>query len=75
MNRTIIAQASLGEQKANMLASSSMARRPDRGSEEILGEKDLKQLRYNLAHLSPEGVRDFYERAYQECRLVYSRTP
>jgi hypothetical protein len=52
-----------------------MARRPNRGSEEILSEEDWKQLRYNLAHLSPEGVRDFYERAHQECRLLYSRTP
>ena len=47
-----------------------MARRPDREKAEILSEKDLKELRYNLAHLSVTAVRDFYEQAYQDCRLV-----
>jgi hypothetical protein len=52
-----------------------MARRPDREKEEILSEKDLKELRYNLAHLSVSAVQEFYERAYQDCRLVYNRLP
>jgi len=52
-----------------------MARRPDREKAEILSEKDLKELRDNLAHLSVTAVRDFYEQAYQDCRLVYNRLP
>ncbi len=49
-----------------------MASSPDRENAEILSEKDLKELRYNLAHLSATAVRDFYEHAYQDCRLVYN---
>jgi hypothetical protein len=45
-----------------------MARRPDREKEEILSEKDLKELRCNLAHLSLSAVQEFYQRAYQDCR-------
>jgi hypothetical protein len=52
-----------------------MARRPDRGKADILSAEDLKQLRQNLAHLSISGVKDFYERAYQDCRVVYDRIP
>jgi len=52
-----------------------MARRPDSRKPEVLSEKDIKELRYNLAHLSVTAVRDFYERAYQDCRLVYDRLP
>jgi hypothetical protein len=52
-----------------------MARRPDRGIGEILNDHDLKELRYNLAHLSVSAVRDYYERAYQDCRLIYNRLP
>jgi hypothetical protein len=53
-----------------------MARRPDRGKAEmILSEEELKELRYNLAHLNVTAVRDFYERAYSDCRLVYNRLP
>jgi hypothetical protein len=60
---------------ANMLISFAMARRPDRERAEILSKKDLKELRYNLGHLSVTAVRDFYEWAYQDCRLVYNRLP
>jgi hypothetical protein len=60
---------------ANMLISFAMARRPDRERAEILSKKDLKELRYNLGHLSVTAVRDLYERAYQDCRLVYNRLP
>jgi hypothetical protein len=52
-----------------------MDRPPDRNKVDILSEKDLKELRHNLAHLSPGAVRDFYESAYRDCRLVYNRLP
>ena len=52
-----------------------MARRPDRGDNEVLSENDLKELRHNLAHLSASAVLDFYEQAYRDCRLVYRRLP
>jgi len=52
-----------------------MARRPDREKAEILSEEDLKELRYNLSHLSEPAVRDFYERSHQDCRIVYNRLP
>ena len=52
-----------------------MAPRPDREKAEILSEKDLKELRYNLAHLSLSAAQEFYERAYQDCRLIYNRLP
>jgi hypothetical protein len=49
---------------------------PSRSREvEIFSEEDLKDLRYNLAHLSVTAVRDFYKRAYQDCHLVYNRLP
>jgi len=66
----------LGEYKANMLGSLAMARR--RGRDEppdVLSADELKQLRQSLAHLSPDGVRQFYERAFEECLLIYSRVP
>jgi len=52
-----------------------MARRPDEREKEMLSEENLKELRYNLAHLSVPAVREFYEKAYQDCRLIYSRVP
>ena len=52
-----------------------MARRPGKREAEILTEENLKQLRYNLAHLSLPAVRDFFEKAYQDCRLIYNRIP
>lgn len=52
-----------------------MARRPDREKVDILSEKDVKELRQNLAHLSLSAVRDFYDQAYRDCRLIYSRLP
>jgi hypothetical protein len=52
-----------------------MARRPDREKNEVLSENDLKELRHSLAHLSVTAVRDFYERAYQDCRLAYNHLP
>jgi hypothetical protein len=52
-----------------------MARRPDRKKAEILSEDDLRELRHNLAHLSVGAVRDFYDQAYRDCRLIYHRLP
>jgi hypothetical protein len=40
-----------------------------------LTEQDLAELRHNLAHLSVGAVRDFYERSYRDCRLIYNRLP
>jgi hypothetical protein len=52
-----------------------MARRPEREQSDALSVEELKQLRHNLAHLSPQGVRDFYQRAFEDCRLIYNRLP
>ena len=53
-----------------------MSRRSDPDEPpDILSPEDLKSLRQNLAHLSPDGVRQFYERAFEECRLIYTRIP
>lgn len=42
---------------------------------EILSKKHLDELRYNLAHLSLPAVRDFYHKAFEDCRLIYDRLP
>ncbi len=52
-----------------------MARRPDREKVDVPNESHLKELRHNLAHLSLGAVRDFYDQAYRDCRLIYSRLP
>lgn len=52
-----------------------MTRRSDPEKPDILSEEEVKQLRQSLAHLSPDGVRQFYERAFEDCRLVYNRLP
>jgi hypothetical protein len=52
-----------------------MAQRPDTRKLEMLSTQDLKELRYSLAHLSETAVKEFYERAYQDCRLIYNRLP
>ena len=36
----------------------------------LLSEENLKEIRHNLAHLSLPAVRNFYEQAYRDCRLV-----
>ena len=66
-----------GEQKAKMLKSAVMARRPDykEQQEEILSREELKTLRQQLAHLSVGHVRDFYERAYYRSRITTSKFP
>jgi hypothetical protein len=52
-----------------------MARRPNFGNEKILSQEELHQLSESLAHLSMSGVRDFYQRAYRECRVVNREIP
>lgn len=52
-----------------------MARRPNNRPVEVLSDQDLKALRFNLAHLSVPAVREFYERACRDCRVIYSRIP
>ena len=48
-----------------------MSRRPEFGKrEEVLSREDLKALGQSLAHLSISAVRDFYERAYNRCRIT-----
>jgi hypothetical protein len=71
----LIPSFSKGEQKANLLGSVAMARRPDRDKADILSERDIRELRHNLAHLSIQAVRDFYDQAYGDCRLIYHRLP
>jgi hypothetical protein len=41
----------------------------------MLSEENLRELRQSLAHLSLPAVRDFYERTFQDCRLIYNRIP
>jgi len=41
----------------------------------VLSSEQVKRLRDQIASLSPDGVRQFYERAFEECRLIYGRVP
>jgi hypothetical protein len=52
-----------------------MARRPDRTKADMLSEEDLRELRHNLAHLSIDAVRRFYETAHHDCQMLYDRLP
>jgi len=52
-----------------------MARRPNERDAEMLSAEDVNELRRNLAHLSPPAVRDFYEQAYRDCRMIANRLP
>jgi hypothetical protein len=52
----------------------AVARQPPVESD-VLSEEELKQVRHNLAHLSTDGVRQFYERAHEECRMVHDGLP
>jgi hypothetical protein len=55
-----------------MLESLPMARPPNREKPEIFTEKDLAELRHNLAHLSIDAVRRFYATAHNDCRMIVS---
>lgn len=55
------------------IVSPVMARRPDPArKEEMWSSGDLKEIMHNLSLLSEHGVREFYERAYRECRIINS---
>jgi hypothetical protein len=41
----------------------------------MLSEENLAELRHNLAHLSLPAVRDRYEQAHRDCRLISDRLP
>ena len=41
----------------------------------MLSEENLKEMRQNLARLSLPAVRDFYESAHKDCRLVFNHVP
>jgi len=58
-----------------MLESRVMARRPNLEKPEIFTQKDFDELRHNVAHLSIDAVRRVYDRAHQDCRMVYDRLP
>lgn len=47
-----------------------MGRRPDRHETEVLSEENLKEIRYNMAHLSLPAVRDAYERALFQTKAL-----
>ena len=52
-----------------------MARRLDQREVEMLSKENLDEIRRNLAHLSIDAVRRFYERAHEDCRMIYDRLP
>ena len=52
-----------------------MAGRPDQREAEMLSEENLSELRRNLAHLSLPAVRDFYEQAHRDCRVISNQLP
>ena len=68
--------ASVANKKRICYDLTVMARRPDSSTkkEEIWTRTDLKEIMRNLSLLSEHGVREFYERAYRECRIINSHT-
>jgi hypothetical protein len=52
-----------------------MPRRPDVRKEDVMSEKDLKELQRRLALLSPQHVEDFYRDAHRSCCLQEGRFP
>jgi hypothetical protein len=76
INDVTAAAGNVGEQNTNMLLSyrhGAPARIPAR-NEEIWTREDLKEIMRNLSLLSEHGVREFYNRAYRECRIINSHT-
>jgi hypothetical protein len=41
----------------------------------MLSKENLAELRHNLAYLSLPAVRDRYEQAYRDCRLIADHLP
>jgi hypothetical protein len=70
-----VARATVANIRRTCYHRFAVARRPDPENPDVLSEDEVKQLRHSLAHLSPDGVRQFYERAFGDCRLVYDRLP
>jgi hypothetical protein len=52
-----------------------MVRRPDSRETEMLSKENLAELRHNLAYLSLPAVRDRYEQAHRDCRLISDHLP
>jgi hypothetical protein len=52
-----------------------MAYRPGRDKQEILSKDELKQIQHKLALLNQPAVEEGYEKAWQDCRLIYHRLP
>jgi hypothetical protein len=66
----------MGEQTTNIRYNlGSMARRPDLRRDDVLSERDLKELQRRLALLSPQHVEDFYREAHRSCCLQEGRFP
>jgi hypothetical protein len=54
-----------------MLASLAIAWCRDRDEPpDILSAEEIKHFRHRIAHLSSDGMRQLYDRAFEECRLV-----
>lgn len=51
-----------------------MARRPDLGKEKFFSREELEEIGRNLALMSEHAVREFYQRAYRDCRIINSHT-
>ena len=64
----------MGEDTANLLEFAVMARRPNLEKEQIWTREDLKEITERLSLLSESAVREFYDRAYRECRIINSQT-
>jgi hypothetical protein len=53
-----------------------MARRRDHDEKpDALTAAELKEMSDRLAHLSPVAVQNFYEEAFEKCRMIYGRVP
>ena len=61
--------AGVANKRRRWYTAAIVARRPEPGQEKIWTREELKEIAHNLALLSGQGVRDFYERAYRECRV------
>jgi hypothetical protein len=44
-------------------------------SDRPMTEQELEQLRQNVARLSEHGVRQFYQQAWEDCRMRGERLP
>jgi hypothetical protein len=55
-----------------MLEFVVMARRPNLEKEQVWSREDLKEITQRLSFLSQSAVREFYDRAYRECRIINS---